>query len=156
METQIQNLQDLKTRIAFLELKQLDDELVIKQKFQSIKDTFTSPLKFLKKIGSMVGIFHNNGIITNSSSSKKADWVTNFSRVFIPLFLNKTLLRNRGIIVKSLVSILSQRTVNSMSFNKNVLISWIDKATDFINSTKKKVKPTKDVDYGIPPESETY
>ncbi|OAQ38724.1 hypothetical protein A5893_11785 [Pedobacter psychrophilus] len=156
METQIQNLQDLKTRIAFLELKQLDDELVIKQKFQSIKDTLTSPLKFLKRIGSMVGITHNSGAATHSTSSTKADWVTNFGRVFLPLLLNKTLLRNRGIIVKSLVSILSQRTVNSMSFNKNVLVNWIDKATGFINSTKKKVKPAKQIDYGIPPGSETY
>jgi hypothetical protein len=155
MENQIQNLQDLKTRIAFLELKQLNDELVIKQKFHSIKETFTSPLKFLKRIGKMVGITSDNDA-SSHSLSKKADWVTNFGRVFLPLFLNKTLLRNRGIFVKSLVSILSQRTVNSMSFNKNVLVNWIDKATDFINSTKKKVKPTKDIDYGIPPESETY
>ncbi|MBC7654654.1 MAG: hypothetical protein H7098_09310 [Oligoflexus sp.] len=155
METQIQNLQDLKTRIAFLELKQLNDELVIKQKFHSIKETFTSPLKFLKRIGKMVGITSDSDA-SSHSLSKKADWVTNFGRVFLPLFLNKTLLRNRGIFVKSLVSILSQRTVNSMSFNKNVLVNWIDKATDFINSTKKKVKPTKDIDYGIPPESETY
>ncbi len=156
MNTQIQNLQDLKTRIAFLELKQLDDELIIKQKFHSIKETFTSPLKFLKRIGSMVGITHDKGVRSNTSSSTKADWVTNFGRVFLPLLLNKTLLRNRGILVKSLVSILSQRTVNSMSFNKNVLVNWIDKATGFINSTKKKDNITKHIDYGIPPESETY
>jgi len=155
METQIQDLQHLKIRIAFLKLKQLDDELVIKQKFHSIKETFTSPLKFLKRIGSMVGISHDN-VTTSNPSLKKADWVTNFVRVFLPLLLNKTLLRNRGIIVKSLVSILSQRTVSSMSFNKNVLANWIDKATGFINSTKKKVKPIKQIDYGIPPESETY
>ena len=153
---EIQNLLELKTRIAFLELKQLDDELVIKQKFQSIKDTFTSPLKFLKRIGSMIGITHDSNVASNFPSSKKADWVTNLGRVFLPLLLNKTLLRNRGIIVKSLVSILSQRTVNSMSFNKNVLANWIDKATDFINSTKKKDRTRKQVDYGIPPESETY
>jgi hypothetical protein len=153
---EIQNLLELKTRIAFLELKQLDDELVIKQKFQSIKDTFTSPLKFLKRIGSMIGITHDHSVASNVSSSKKADWVTNLGRVFLPLLLNRTLLRNRGILVKSLVSILSQRTVNSMSFNKNVLVKWIDKATGFINSTKKKDRPTKHIDYGIPPESETY
>ncbi|MBK0383415.1 hypothetical protein I5M32_10625 [Pedobacter sp. SD-b] len=155
MDIKIQNLKDLKTRIAYLEIKKLEDELFVKQKFQSIKETLTSPFKFLKRIAAMVGISHSTDNTT--SRSQKADWVTNFGRVFLPLFLNKTLLKNRGVLVKSLVSILSQRTINAMSFNKNVLVNWIDKATDLINSTKKKVKlPKKEIDYGIPPESETY
>jgi hypothetical protein len=36
------------------------------------------------------------------------------------------------------------------------LVKWIDKATDFINSSTKKDKTSKHIDYGIPPESETY
>lgn len=146
METEITNLQQLDAKIAFLKTKKAVDEIYFHQKFSSIKDKFTHPFKFVKDL------FLGN---SKPSDHFRADWVTSFGRIFLPLFLNKTLLRNRGVLVKTIASLFSQKIVNSSVLNKDVLSHWIDNITGFVKSKTKKERRYGVDDYGIPPESET-
>ncbi len=151
MSANIQNAQDLKARIAILKLKKAEDEIYFNQSIAAFKEILNSPVVFVKRILTFLG-FRDDA----KQPSKRADWVTNIGRVAFPYILNSTILRGRGFFLKTLVSLLSQKTINSMSFNKETLSSWVDKATKLISSTTKKKKNKKDHDYGIPPESETY
>lgn len=154
METQvkIENLQQLRAQIKTLRLQQAEQELYFLEKKQSFTDAIKSPFAFLKKIGSFLG-FNNKeqqGIVP-----KNADWVTSLARIMVPLFLNKTLLRGNGLFLKSLLTLISQRVISPQNVNQYKLSSLIDKVSSWINSTIKS-KKKKDVDYGIPPDSETF
>ncbi|WP_017257405.1 hypothetical protein [Pedobacter arcticus] len=149
MGTEITNLAQLKARIAFLEIKKIDDEIYFEQKFESIKNKVHHPFKFVKDMVSAI-VFGGN-----TTGLANADWATSLGRIFFPLFLNKTLLKNSGVIMKTLVSLVSQKAINYSVFNKDVLSGWIDSVTDFVKSKTKKEKRYGIDDYGIPPESET-
>lgn len=149
MGTEITNLAQLKARISFLEIKKIEDEIYFKQKFESIKNKVQHPFKFVKDTLSAL-VFGGN---TNNIA--QADWATNLGRIFFPMFLNKTLLKNSGVIMKTLVSLFSQKAINYSVFNKDVLSGWIESITDFVKSKTKKEKRYGTDDYGIPPESET-
>jgi len=148
METEITNLAQLEARIAFLEVKKAEDEIYFNQKFEAIKEKIQHPFKFIKNAISSFAFGRN-------SNMAGADWATNLGRIFFPLLLNKTLLKNKGIIVKTLVSLFSQKAINYSVFNREVLSGWIDKVTDFVKTKTKKEKRYGVDDYGIPPESET-
>lgn len=149
MDFEIKNINDLRAKIALLEVKKREDEIFLNQKYVSIKDKFLNPFSYVKNI------FSKSTASASTSSSIKPDLVTYLTRVLLPLILNKTILRNKGIILKTLVSLISQRTITSSVFNKDILSNWIDKATDFVKSKTKKEKKYGYDDYGIPPESET-
>lgn len=157
MTTKIETLEQLRSEIRLLKLKKAEDELYFHQKKEHYKKMLTSPFASLKKAGSYLG-FGNSEKDTYQHDPKNADWATTVARVFIPFLLNTTVLRGKGIIMKSLMTLFSQRVINSQNFNQNVLSKWIDKATDLVNSSRKKkpVSATAKLDYGIPPDSETY
>lgn len=149
METKITNIAELEARIAYLKVKKVADEIYFEQKIASIKSKFSHPFVFIKDAISSFAF----GTKTNTTG--RADWATNIGRIFFPLFLNKTLLRNKGAIIKTLVSLFSQKAINPSVFNRDVLASWIDNVTSFIKAKTKKEKMYGSDDYGIPPESET-
>lgn len=151
MNTGISNLAELKARIIHLEIKKVEDEIYFNQKYESIKSKIVHPFKTVKDIVTSLAFG------TMSSGNGRADWATNLGRIFFPLLVNKTLFRSSGVIIKTLVSLFSQKAIDSSVFNKNILSHWIDNVTDFV---KTKTKPKKEKrygidDYGIPPESET-
>lgn len=152
MESNIQNIQELRERINFLKLKKAEDEIYFHQKYEHFKETITSPFRFIKNSLSFINP------LNKSNPTHSTDWVTNMGRILVPFLLNKTLLRNRGFFIKTIASLISQKTINADILNKNVVASWIDKATSWINSTiEKKNKPERSpYDFGVPPESETY
>lgn len=149
MELEIKNISDLRTRIAYLELKKKEDEIYLAQRYHSVKDKFTKPFKFIKDSFESLNLFSGN------ANPAKSDIVTQLGRILFPLILNKTVLRNKGFVFKTLVSLLSQRTIKPSVFNKEVLSGWIDKVTDLIKSKTTREKRYGKDDYGIPPESET-
>nr|WP_294895961.1 hypothetical protein [uncultured Pedobacter sp.] len=149
METEITNLAQLQERIVLLKVKKVEDEIYFNQKYEAIKQKVQHPFKFVKDLVSSIA-FGNTGNIAG-----KADWATTIGRIFFPMVLNKTVLKNSGVIIKTLVSLFSQRAINYSVFNKDVLSGWIDKATDFVKAKTKKEKRYGVDDYGIPPESET-
>lgn len=149
METQITNIAELEARITYLKIKKVDDEIYFNQKIESIKNKFKHPFVFIKDVVSSFAFG------TKMNIGVRADWATNLGRIFFPLFLNKTLLRNKGAIIKTLVSLFSQKAINPTVFNRDVLAGWIDNITSFVKSKTKKEKRYGADDYGIPPESET-
>ena len=147
METEITNLHELEARIASLKIRKAEDEIYFHQRYSSIKDKLTHPFRFVKNL------FFNSK--PSGANNLTSDWVTSFGRIFLPLFLNKTILRNRGVLIKTIASLFSQKMVNSSVLNKDILSHWIDNITGFVKSKTKKEKRYGADDYGIPPESET-
>jgi hypothetical protein len=150
-KTKIKNLEQLRAEIALLKLKKAEDEIYFNQSYQKVKHVVETPTRWFNNALSFLGL--------NSESEKvkiKSDWITSAGKFALPFLLNKTILRGRGFFVKALVSIISQKTINSKNFNKNVLTNWIDNLTEWIDSSVKEKKKSKNIDYGIPPESETY
>ncbi|MGY4383290.1 hypothetical protein ACVWYN_000309 [Pedobacter sp. UYP24] len=94
------------------------------------------------------------------SAFLKADEKLNISSsvmsLLLPLVMNSTIFRGSGLITKALVGLASGKVGKSLDAEHlsgmfNVVKSW------FGGSKKKKVVPTSGyVDYGIPPDSESY
>ncbi|MBU0695757.1 MAG: hypothetical protein KKE39_04430 [Bacteroidetes bacterium] len=151
IKPKIENLEQLRSEIAILKLKKAEDEIYFNQSFQKVKNVVETPTRWFNNVLSFLGL--------NSESEKgkvKADWITSVGRIALPFLLNKTVLRGRGFFVRALVSLISQKSINSKNFNKNVLSHWVDNLTEWIESSVKDKKKSKNIDYGIPPESETY
>ncbi len=155
MSPRINNLEDLRAEIQLLKFQKAEHELYFVQKKESIKKTFSSPFNFFKQIKSFVGGKSQTGL-TSNAARHDSDWTTILARVVVPFFLNKTILRGNGLVVKSLLGLISQKAINGETFNKIKVAGWIDKATGWVNSTLKKSEKKKKIDYGIPPDSETY
>ncbi len=73
----------------------------------------------------------------------------------LPMIMNSTLFRGSGIITKALVGLASGKVGKTLDAEHlsaifNSVKSW------FGGSKKKKEKPVGYIDYGIPPDSETY
>jgi hypothetical protein len=146
MDYDFKNIDELRNQIVFLKQEKLEQELYFEQKYISVKKVFTSPISFIKDS------FNFSGLRPNQTSFS-ADYITNIARAFLPIILNKTLLKGRGIFVKTLITFLSQRAINAKIINKDILSHWVDNITEFIGS---KSKVSKSKDYGIPEDSETY
>lgn len=150
MKGKIENIDQLRAEIRTLKIKCAEDEIYFNQGIQKLKKLINAPSRFINNI------FGFLGLSVEEKDNKHSDWVTSLGRVALPFLLNKTILRGRGIFFRTIVSLLSQKTINAKNFNKDVLTSWIDDLTNWINSSIKKSKKKKEIDYGIPPESETY
>lgn len=155
----IENIDQLRAEIALLRIKRAEEEIYLNQTFSKVNKAFSGPLNFVKGGLELLGLKNSKSANANSSQTNHADWVTSLGRIALPFLLNKTILRGRGMFLKTAISLLSQTTINSKNLNKNVLASWIDKATYWINvsmNSAKKKSAKVEHDYGIPPESETY
>lgn len=152
IKSKIENLEQLRAQIAVLKLKKAEDEIYFNQSYQKIKGVVETPARWFNNALSFLGLNSSEG----DKSKIKADWITSAGRIALPFLLNKTILRGSGFFTKAIISLISQKTVNSKNFNKDVLSHWIDNITGWIESTSKDKKKAKNIDYGIPPESETY
>lgn len=142
----IENLQQLQAEIELLKLKKAEQELYFKNKKESFRASLKSPFSFIKKI---TGLLKNN-----DNNSIHADWATALARVSIPFLLNKTLLRGKGAILKSVLTLLSQKAINPAIFNQDKLMGAVEKVSDWVGKILPK-KRKEALDYGIPPDSET-
>lgn len=158
MGKKIQNLEELRAEIVTLRFKRAEQEIYLNQTFGKVNKAFSGPINFVKGALEFIGLKNNSK--TGKPSNTQTDWVTSLGRIALPYILNKTILRGRGMFLKTAISLLSQTTINSKNLNKDVLASWIDKATYWFNvskhSVKKKQEDKTEKDYGIPPDSETY
>jgi len=93
------------------------------------------------------------------SAFLKADDKYNISSTVLswalPIFMNRTLFKGSGILTKTLVGLASGKVGKSLDAEH---ISGIFNAVKsiFTGSGRKKIVGAKDIDYGIPPDSETY
>lgn len=134
----INTVTELRAEIARLKLAREEQGKAIGQRFSSVGATFSTVMSLFPKP-------------TNKGQSSKYDIFHQdlfgvLSRVFLPFALNKTFFRNSNFIVKGLIGLLSQKA--SHYINEDSVTGIWDKVKSVF--TKKH----KDVDYGIPPESE--
>jgi hypothetical protein len=135
--SRINNATELRAEIARLKISREEQGKAIGQRFSSVGATFSTVMSLFPKSnqgqGSKYDIFHQDlfGVL---------------SRIFLPFALNKTFFRNSNFIVKGLIGLLSQKA--SHYINEDSVTGVWDKVKSLF--TKKH----KDVDYGIPPESE--
>lgn len=150
MKTKIENIDDLRSEILRLKLQRFHHEALIEQHVHKIKDKFRIPSVLLNKVNTWFGD-NARGIDKTSS-----DWVTNALRIGLPVALNKLVFGKSGFIIKSLVTLLSQKAATSV--NKDSITNWIDTASNWIRGAtrSKRSRSAYPHDYGIPPDSETY
>ena len=150
MRTKIQNIDDLRAEVARLEVARTEIETELKIEAQKITSKIEIPLLLLRKLNYFFG-----GSKDKSGSKSSEDWVSSIFRVVLPLLLNRFLLPKSGFIVKSIIELISQTTAKSV--NTDSMIELIEKVTQWIKSTgSRNKKEAEIVDYGIPPDSETY
>lgn len=73
--------------------------------------------------------------------------------LLLPMFMNKTLFRGAGFLTKAAVGLVSGKVGKSLDAEH---ISAIFNSVKGFFGKKKEKKEKKFVDYGIPPDSETY
>lgn len=146
----IKNIADLQIHIRNLEFAKNEHEIYLQQKVESVKERLASPLKFFNHISTMFSAKTN--LLENvGPNNQKADWVNLIARVGVPFVINKLIFRKSNFIIKTIITLVSQGAIKSV--NKNSVAHWVDVVTGFVKSKTKK-KPV--LDYGIPPDSETY
>jgi hypothetical protein len=149
MEKSFSSLAELRAEIEFLKVKKFKDEEALKEKFNGPSAIFSS----------ITGLFKtDSGKKTFMQDLAQQDVLTNIARVVLPLFLNGVMFKKSGFIVKTLITFLSQKAAKQVNSDK---VSGIfDKISGLFkgNGFGKKIHTTKAValDYGIPPDSETY
>jgi hypothetical protein len=145
MKTQIENIDTLRSELLRLKMQQYQLEHAMKQDVQAIKEKFKSPLKFF-------GVGKEKAL----TGSAHEDWVTGVLRIGLPLALNSLMFKRSGFILKTLVTLFSQKAAGKV--NKNTLANLVERVTDFVKGFKipQRSKPMYHNDYGIPPDSETY
>ena len=150
MKSKIENIDDLRSEILRLKLQSFHHEALIKQDIEKFKDKFRFPSNMLKKIN---GWFGDKSVGAEKTHN---DWVTNALRIGLPVAINKLVFGKSGFIIKSIVTLLSQKAATSV--NKDTVATWIDKASNFIRGEAKhrKERRSRAHDYCIPPDSETY
>jgi len=150
MKSKIENIDDLRSEILRLKLQRFHHEAAIEQEINKIKDKFRIPTILLNKVNTWFGDS------TRGVDKTNHDWVTNALRIGLPVALNKLFFGKSGFIIKSLVTLFSQKAATSV--NKDTLTHWIDNASHWIRGAAKsrREKSKLSHDYGIPPDSETY
>ena len=136
MDLAVKNIYELRAEIIRLEkLKQLQ-EMDLKQRLKSPSSIFSA----------LMSLFPKSGEKPNSSNIFNQDILGLLSRVILPFTLNKTLFKSSGLIVKTLVGLLSQKASGYIS-EDNVVGIW-DKAKGMFgkilsNIGKKDAEPEK-------------
>jgi hypothetical protein len=147
MDAVIYNISDLKEEIERLKTSKKVQEEAIKSHFNgpvAIFHTVTSLFKHKPAPGEAGGLF-----------GADQDIVSLISRFVLPLVLNKTLFRSSNFIIKTAVGLLSQKASDFIN-EKSVVSAWDKVKSLILNVTPKKKRAKPTVDYGIPPDSETY
>ncbi|RZJ70345.1 MAG: hypothetical protein EOO47_23490 [Flavobacterium sp.] len=139
---------DIKTLAELhLEISQLKQDYLMKE-VQLKEDT-----KAYVKQFSPINLIKN---FLNPQSLSKFDEKTNISGTImsfvLPLFLNKTVFRGSGFLTKSIAALVSGKVGKSLDADS---LSGIFNTVKSL-FTKRKKKDVAFVDYGIPPDSETY
>lgn len=145
MDLPIKNLSDLQTEIARLEALKIYQET-------HLKDRFKSPLAIFSTVKSLFG----SGNSDAKSDFLKTDLLGLISRFVLPVALNKTLFRKSGFIMKTLITLVSQKA--SGYINEGSVTSVLDKVKNFIRPKKKiaRERSVNTVKAVVTPIAKTY
>ncbi|HWZ04521.1 MAG TPA: hypothetical protein VNX40_12980 [Mucilaginibacter sp.] len=143
MDLPVRNIEDLRSEISRLKGLEQEQSVALAQRFKS-------PGAILSSI---ISIFHNpaNAGERKESGFFDQDIVSLISRFVLPITLNKTIFRNSGFIIKTLVGLVSQKA--SAFITEDMLVGLWDKAKSLFKSKTPEETPAHK---GVPPLSETY
>jgi hypothetical protein len=143
MELPIRNLSDLRGEIFRLKEVEHEQSIALGQRFRSPGAIFST----------IASIFRNPAGPDGEKSSGffDQDIVGLISRFVLPFTLNKTIFRNSGFIVKTLVGLVSQKA--SHFITEDTVVGLVDKVKSLFKSKPPEETPAHK---GVPPLSETY
>lgn len=153
-ESKIKNLDDLRLEIARLKTLAKEQEDYLSDQYHLFNDKLAAPVRFVKSLISWVP---GADLMKNlfAKGKKDEDWMSKALRIGLPVVLNRVFLRKAGFLKRALVTLLSQQAAGAL--NKDRISELINKIANFIRPEKRgKHAVRRKVDYGIPPDSETY
>jgi hypothetical protein len=140
----IRTLSELQQEIQFLKADYRQKGVMIKEDAVAYVKQFT--------IGNLLKRY------ATPSGFLKLDEKTNISSkilsIALPMLLNSTFFKGSGLITKSVAALISGKIGKSLDAES--LSGIFNGIKSLFSSKKKKDKDVKFVDYGIPPDSETY
>jgi len=139
----IRNLEDLQARKLELKVEYTLKQNMFKTDAKAYLKQFTLGA-LIKRYATPSNLFKIDDKLNLSGTAMS---------LILPMFMNKTLFRGSGMITKALVGLASGKLGKSLDAEHlsaifNSVKGWFGK--------KKDKKDKKFVDYGIPPDSETY
>lgn len=140
----INSLSELQNRRIELKIDYLLLEDQLKQNGKTYLMQF-SPKALFKKFTSKDSMLDVN---------KQFNLVGNAMSFLLPIFMRKTLFRGSGFIMKAIVGLASRKIGQSLNAKK--LTTFFNLAKDWIAEKIPDKLEKKHIDYGIPPDSETY
>ncbi len=151
MEKPFSSLSELQAEIDLLKVRNFQQE-------EALKESLSSPSAIFS---ALKGFFMSgNSKKSLTSDLLNQDILTNVARFVIPLFMNGIVFKKSGFITKTLITFLSQKVAKQV--NSNAVSGILDKVKGIFTSRKGSgvsnfgVKTRRHVDYGIPPDSESY
>lgn len=174
VKSKIKNIEDLRLEIVRLnQLKKEQEEYLVDQ-YQLLKHKVEAPARFISNLTSSIpGVDFVKGIFSafgnrggaKSGAANQSDWLARALQLGLPLVLNRTFLKNSGWLKKAIVLLASDSAVAQVTQGK--VSSLMSKLAKFVRPKKSKKKhkdvaPLDDledngmVNFGIPPDSETY
>ena len=184
MKNKITNIEELTAEIVRLKIQKNEQQVFLINQYDLLKAKISAPARVMNLlfsrvpgVGALKGIFAGIGAANNANS--KSDWLTKTLQLGLPIFLNKTLLKNAGWLKKALVLLASESAATNI--NKAKISTVIDSITKLIKPKKKNKKAAnseyeivqtavpvnhppmitaeesvQDNIYGIPKDSEAY
>ncbi len=151
--SKVKNLADLRSEIVRLQALAKEQEDYLGDQYRLLNEKIAAPIRFVKSLTSWIpGVDVAKGLL--AKGKKDEDWLSKALRIGLPVILNRFFLRKSGFIKRALVTLLSQQAAGALS--KDRVSGLINKVTDFVRPKKRGTRGRRQVDYGIPPDSETY
>lgn len=173
MKAKINNIGELRLEIARLNQLKKEQQAYLADQYHLLRHKVEAPARFVGTIASSIpgvdlvkGIFSSFKGGGSSGTLNQTDWLGRVVQLGLPLVLNRTFLRNSSWLKKALVLLASEKAVGGITQDK--VESVISKITDFVRPKKKSKKKHREVaplaevegedtlNFGIPPDSETY
>jgi len=144
MDLPVRNITDLRSEIVRLKDAEREQSIAIGERFKNFSSTIST-----------LGTLFPRSLTPEGKSTSffDQDLVGLISRFLLPFTLNKTIFRNSGFLVKTLVGLVSQKASHFIS--EDTVVGLWDKVKGLFNKKEKKGENISD-EKGIPPLSESY
>jgi hypothetical protein len=146
MSVSIKNIDDLRHEIFHLKHVEIEQRHAIGDRFKNVSSVFSTVYSLFPKSG--------GGAAGKSKGFFEQDIAGLLSRIVLPFTLNKTIFRNANFLVKTLVSLVSQRA--SRFVTEDAVVSVWDKVKSlFTKPHEDNVGEVKDVPPYVAPVKNT-
>lgn len=140
----INNIQDLHRQMAVLKTEYLVREAALEKDARNYIRKF-SPAYLIRKFLTPSNVLKADEKL--NISGKVVSWI-------LPLLMNSTIFRGSGMLTKAIVGIASNKI--GKKIDADSIFSIVDTVKSWFAGSKLKKRKPAYVDYGIPPDSETF